>query len=64
MQCVKEFAPQAKGWVLESQLRQTKVVKKGSDSFTAKRLALGAVPRVLGDDHYKRMPRVTVVVAR
>ena len=37
-------------------------VKTGSDSSTAKRSV--RVSRVLGDDHYKRMPRVTVGVAR
>ena len=38
-QCVRALAPQAKGWVFESQPRQTLVVKTGSD--TAKRLATG-----------------------
>ena len=36
---VKAFASQAEGWVFESQLRQTKVVKTGSDSSTAIRTA-------------------------
>ena len=53
----------AGGLLFESQLRQTKVVKIGSDSSTAKRSTLG-VSRVLGDDHYKQMPRVTVDVGR
>ena len=35
------LAPQAEGWVLESQPRQTEVVKTGSDSSIAKRSALG-----------------------
>ena len=37
-------------------------VKTGSDSSTAKRSV--RVSRVLGDYHYKRMPRVTVGEAR
>ena len=40
-QWVKAFVPHAEGWVFESQPRQTHVVKRGSDSFTAKRLAIG-----------------------
>ena len=40
-QWVGVFAPQAEGWVFESQPRQIKVVKTGSDSSTAKRLAIG-----------------------
>ena len=37
-----ELAPQAQGWLFESQLRQTyKVVKTGSDSSTDKRSAVG-----------------------
>ena len=31
-QWVRVFAPQAEGWVFESQQRQTQVVKTGSDS--------------------------------
>ena len=62
VQRVRAFASQAKGWVFESQSRQTYVVKTGSDSSTAKRSAIES--RVLGDDLYKRMPRVTVSVAR
>ena len=38
--------------------------KTGSDSSTVKRSAIGVMSRVLGDDHYKWMPRVTVGVAR
>ena len=38
------------------------VVKTGSDSSTVKRSTKGV--SVLGDDHYKRMPRATVDVAR
>ena len=34
------FALQAEGWVLESQPRQTQVVKTGSDSSTTKRSAI------------------------
>ena len=56
---------QAKGWEFESQTRQTEVIKTGSDSSTAKLSALGVwVSRVLENNHYKRMPRVTVGVAR
>ena len=36
-QWVKAFYPQAKGWVFESQPRQTQVVETGSNSNTAKR---------------------------
>ena len=36
-QWVRAFAPQAEGWVFESQPRQTQVAKTGSDSSTAKR---------------------------
>ena len=35
-QCVRVLAPQAEGWVFESQPQQTEVVNKGSDSSTAK----------------------------
>ena len=61
-QWVRVFTPQAEGRVFESQPRQIQVVKTGtgSDSSAAKRSAL----RVLGDDHYKRMTRVTAGVAR
>ena len=38
---VRAFAPQAEGWVFESQAQQTFVVKPGSDSFSAKRSAIG-----------------------
>ena len=44
--------------MFESQPRQTKVLKTGSDSSTAKRSAIGV------SDHYKQMSRVTVGVAR
>ena len=37
----RAFAPQAEGWVFESQPWQTLVVKTGSDRSTAKRSALG-----------------------
>ena len=36
-QWVRAFAPQAEGWVFESKLQQTVVVKTRSDSSTAKR---------------------------
>ena len=54
-QAVRAFAPQAEGWVLESQPRQTYVVKTGFNSSTS---------TLLGDDHYKQMSRVTVSMAR
>ena len=40
---VRALAPQAEGWVFESQPRQPKVVKTGtcSDSSIAKRIAMG-----------------------
>ena len=40
-QWVRVFALQAEGWVFESQLRQTEVIKTGSDSSTVKGMALG-----------------------
>ena len=40
-QSVRALARQAEGWVFESQLRQTYVVKTGSDSSTAKRSEIG-----------------------
>ena len=62
-QWARAFASQAEGWMFESQPRQTLVVKTGSDSSTVKRSAIGVSIMVLGDDHHKRMPRVTVGVA-
>ena len=62
-QWFRAVAPQAEGWVFETQPQQTLVVKTGmSESFTAKRSALSVSPRVLGDDHYSPMSRVTVGV--
>ena len=40
-QWVRAFTPQAEGWVFESQLRQTQVIKTGSDRSAAKRSSLG-----------------------
>ena len=40
-QGVRAFAPQAEGWEIEFQPRQTQVVKTGSGSFSAKRSVLG-----------------------
>ena len=40
-QWVRAFVLQGDGWVFESQARQTLVVKIGSDSFIAKRSAIG-----------------------
>ena len=40
-QWIRVLALQAEGWVFESQPRQAYVVKTGSDSFTAKRSAIG-----------------------
>ena len=57
------MAPQAEGWLFESQPRQTYVVKTASDSSTAKRPAIGVSVMVLGENHYKRI-HVTVDVAR
>ena len=37
----RALAPQAEGWVFESQPLQTQVVKTGSDRSTVKRSALG-----------------------
>ena len=63
-QSVRAFAPQAEGWVLESQPRQTQVVRTGCDSSTAKRSAIGVSVTCFGAEHYKRITRVTVGVAR
>ena len=46
----------------DSRSIQTQVVKTGSDSSTAKRSATDVSVRVLEDDLYKRMSRVTVGV--
>ena len=46
-QWVRAFEPQGEGSVFGSQSRQTKVVKSGSDSSTAKRSAIVWVLRVL-----------------
>ena len=51
-QSIRAFAPLAEGWVFESQLQQTYIVKAGSVSSTAKRSAK-RVSSVLGDEHYK-----------
>ena len=56
--------PQAEGLVFDSQSRQTYVVKTSIDSSTVNLSAAVVNARILGDDHYKRMPRVTVGVAR
>ena len=62
----KAFATQAGCWDFEYQPRQTWVVKTGSDNSIVKRLAIVWVSRVVGDDYYKQMPRVTcrVIVTR
>ena len=39
--CARAFAPQAEGWVFESQPRKNLAVKTSNDSSTAKRLAIG-----------------------
>ena len=57
-QWVGALASQAEGWVFESQPRQTKVVKTGSDSSIVKRSALGVSVTL------KLMSRVTIGVAR
>ena len=54
---VRALATQVEGWVFKSQPL----------NFNTKRSALRASvtgPQILGDGHYKRMPRVTVCVAR
>ena len=59
---VRALGSQAEGLVFESQPRHTYVVKTGSDSSTAKRLAIGvSVTGPRRYDHYKWMPRVTGV---
>ena len=52
------------GLVFKSQLQQTLVVKTGCDNSAAKRLEIGVGSRVLENDYYKRMGRVTAGVAR
>ena len=54
----------AEVWVFESQPRQNQVVKTGIDSSTAKRSAIRMSVTDLGDNHYKRMTRITVGLAR
>ena len=60
-QWLRASVPQAEGWEFESKTRQTQVVKTGNDSTTAKRSVSGVS---VWDDHYKRMPLITVGVAR
>ena len=61
-QSIRAFASQAEGLVFESQPRQTQGVEIGNDSSTAKRSATDV--SVFGNDHYKRVSRVTIGVAR
>ena len=58
---VRELASHAECWMFESQQRQTQVVKQvvTSPLPNARQIVL----QVLGDDHYKWMPGVTVGVA-
>ena len=59
-QSVKVFASYAEGWVFESRLRQTYVVKKVvTASLLNVRQQVGVL-LALGDDHNKRVSRVTV----
>ena len=62
VQTARALVLHAEGWMFESQDRQPLVVKTGSNSSTARQQV--RVSRVSGDDHYIRMPRVTVGVAR
>ena len=59
---VRSFASIAEGWVFESQLRQTDVVKVVTTILMNARQQV-CVSRDLGNDHYKRMSRVTEGVA-
>ena len=62
-QWVRAFVLQAEAWVFGSHPRQ--VVKTGSDSSTAKLSAIDvSVTAHIGDDHFKRMSRITEGVAR
>ena len=63
-QWVRAFASEVEGWVFEYQSRQTQVVKIGSDSSTAKRSAICVSDTGPGWPLYKRLPSVTVGVAR
>ena len=62
-QLVRAVASHSEGWVFEFKPQQTDIVKTGSDNSTSERSATGVSVTVLGDDHYKQMPRVTVGVA-
>ena len=64
VQWVRAFASQAEGWLFESQPRQTYVINTGNDSSTAKPSSTSVSVIALGDDNYKRIPRVTVGGAR
>ena len=55
----RALPPQTESWLFESQPRQTLVVKTGSYSSTGKCSAIRVSVSGLGDDHYKRIPRVT-----
>ena len=54
----------AEGWVFESQPRQTYVVKQVVTAPLLNAWQYLLVSRVFGDDHHKRIPRVSVRVAR
>ena len=62
-QWFRALSPQTRGWVFKSQQRQTKALKTGRDNSTSKRLGINLSVTGPGDDHFKRMPRITVKVA-
>ena len=48
----------------DSRAEKTEIFKTGSDSSIAERPAIGVMSRVLRDDHYEGLARVTACVAR
>ena len=61
-QRVWAFGSHAEGWVFEASRDRPKSLKQVVTNTIAKRSGTG-VSRVLGDDIYKRIPRVTAGVA-
>ena len=61
-QWIKAFTSHAEGWV-ESQSEKPMSLKQVVTAPLLNALQQVRVSRVLGDDHYKRMPRVTEFVA-
>ena len=62
-QWFRALDPRAEGLGVRIPAVKELIGKIGNGSSTAKCSTIGMVSRVLGDDHNKRMPRVTVGVA-